>query len=155
MAIENWIDEIARQFEMSTGDGGKVKSFRQAEFPEALHEFPCALTYVRSWQPVSGMGPGAPMKALYKGVTELHITASVSKTNLPKCNAYFARIRNAVAAHLQLRGLVDDFRFASDRDAIQGPVPLQYGNEEPHLGLIINWEVKVDESHDIGYSPAI
>lgn len=155
MAIEDWIDEVAKRWEMDDGAGGTVRSYRSHEWPESLAQFPCAITYVRSWQPVAGMGPGAPMKALYKGVTELHIVGNVAKQNLPRCNQFFGRIRNALAAHLQLGGLVDDFRFSSEQPAIQGPLEMRYGNEDGHLGLIINWEVKVDESSESGYSPAI
>jgi len=154
MAIENWIDEIAKQFDLSDGAGGTVKSYRMHEWPESLTQFPCALTYVISWQPVSGISVGGPMKALYRGVTEIHV-GNVAKQNLPKCHGYFGRIRNVMAAHLQLGGLVDDFRFAGDRTAVQGPARLEYGNDDPHLGFVINWEVKVDESHEAGYSPAI
>jgi hypothetical protein len=155
MAIQNWIDEIAKQFEMDDGAGGQVKSYRQHEFPESLAHFPCAITYVRSWQPVAGLGVANPMKALYRGVTELHIVGNAAKQNVTRCHRYYGLIRNAVTAHLQLGGLVDDFRFAYDREAIQGPVELKYGNEDGHWGLLINWEVKVDESHEAGYSPAI
>jgi hypothetical protein len=155
MPIQNWIDEIAKRWEMDDGAGGTVKSYRSHEFPESLAQFPCAITYVRSWQPVAGLGVASPMKALYRGVTELHVVPNTAKQNLPKCNRYFGLIRNAVVAHLQLGGLVDDFRFASDREAILGPVELKYGNEDGHLGLVINWEVKVDESAEAGYSPAL
>lgn len=158
MAIEAWIDAISRLFEISDGRGGTVKSYRvyeKDEFPGSLNQFPCAITYVVTWRPASGLGVGTPMKVLYGGVTEFHLTDGVDKSKIPSLLLYYARIRNAVTANLQLGGLVDDFRFATDRTAIQGPAELQYGNEAKHLGFVVNWEVKVDESHDAGYSPHI
>jgi len=48
MAVENWIDEIAKLFEISDGRKGTVKSYRayeKADFPEAITVYPCAITY--------------------------------------------------------------------------------------------------------------
>lgn len=158
MSVENWIDVIAKLWEFSDGQGGTVLSYRcyeRDEFPEALAKFPCALTYITGWNLVTGISFGGPLKVLYRGVTELHLTDNVSKARLPWMMLFYARIRNALAAHLQLGGLVDDFRFATDRIPIEGPVKLKYGSENEHMGLLINWEVKADETTDAGFIPAI
>lgn len=157
MALESWIDKIAELMAVSDGRNGTVLSYRcydKAQMPEALSQFPCAITYVTGARLATGMSTGGPLKMLYRGVTEFHLTANTDKSQLPYCMLFFGRIRNAVASHLQLSGLVDDFRLQSD-NSIVGPATLQYGAEDPHFGLVVNWEVKADETSDTGYSPAI
>jgi len=154
MGIEVWIDRITRLWEISDGNGGKVRSFRvyeRDEFPESISQFPCAITYITRYVPEYSLG--GPLKGHYTGRTEFHLTASVAKNKMPWLMLFLARIRNAAAGHMSLGGTVDHFLLAEE--AIQGPVQLTYGNEEPHLGFVVNWTVKADEAGEVGYQPAI
>lgn len=157
MAIETWIDDITRLWDqVSDGHGGSVRSYRvyeKDEFPEALADYPCALTYTTEVESVYSLG--GPLIDLWKGVTEFHLFPNVDKRNFPAVMKYFARIRNAAAGSMTLGGSVSHFLLRNTESggaSIQGPVVLQYGNEEPHHGLLVYWECKENVSGD--YSPA-
>jgi hypothetical protein len=149
MAVEQWIDEIAKLWEFSDGKGATVKSFRAYErgnFPETIGPFPCALTYTT--EDVSDYSVGGPNIDLWNGITEFHLVADIGKHHYPYIMLFFKRIRDAVAGHIQLSGLVENFLLRKDVPSIQGPVVLQYGQEAPHLGLIVNWEAKENVTGD-------
>lgn len=158
MAIEDWIDEVTRVFEIGDGRGGTVKSYRvyeRDEWPEALGAFPCALTYVVEEK--SYYGTGSPLKDSYLGRTEFHLCDNVNKSNYPFIMRFFRRIRDAAAGHMTLKNaagvsLVDHFLLRLDEPSIQGPVVMTYGAEKPHLGLLVNWEVKEDVADE--YQPS-
>jgi len=157
MAVETWIDDITRLWDqVSDGRGGSVRSYRVYEkddFPEALSDFPCALTYSTEVENVYSLG--GPLVDLWQGVTEFHLFPNVDKRNFPAIMKFFARIRNAASGSMTLGGKVAHFllRNANSGGAsIQGPVVLQYGGEEPHHGLLVFWEVNENCSGD--YTPA-
>jgi len=153
VAIESWIDQIAKAFEIDDGRGGTVLSYRvfeRAEFPESLSDFPCALTYptgVTSQYSVSG-----PAIDLWTGQTEFHITPNVDKSSFPQVIKYIARIRNAAAQNIRLNSTVEHFLLRVTDVSIQGPVELRYGSDEPHLGLMVYWIVKENVSGDFTVS---
>ena len=149
MAVENWIDAVAKAFEIDDGRGGTVRSYRvfeKAEFPEALSDYPCAITYPVSVS--SQYSLGGPCIDLWRGKTEFHITENVNKGNLPMLLRYIARIRYAAAANMKLGGLVEHFVLSTEGPSILGPVVLRYGGEEPHQGFIVHWVVKENVSGD-------
>jgi hypothetical protein len=152
MAIENWIDEIAKLW--GTMKAGKVvvksyQVFGKAEIPEALSVYPCAITYTTSVN--SQYSTGGPCIDIWTGVTELHLCAGVEKQNYPEIMRYFARIRNAAASKMQLNGKVAFFQLASE-NSIEGPVKFTYGEEAEHLGLLIHWTVKENVTGDFSVS---
>lgn len=144
MAVENWIDAIARRWEISDGKGGTVRSFRvyeKAEFPEAITIFPCALTYTTDVTPI--YGASAIDREMWNGVTEFHLFEGVNKSNFPELMRYFNRIITAAAGDVTLGGLVSYFMIRQEGGpGISGPVVLQYGSESPHHGIVVNWVVK-------------
>lgn len=149
MAVTDWIDKIAKDFEISDGKGGTVVSYRAYDknnFPESLTVFPCAISYVTGSRNQYSLG--GPCIDFYNGVTELHLTSTTSKALIPYVMGFFARIRNAVAGDITLDSTVDHWLLRLDMDSIQGPAVLQYGQEEPHYGLIVNWEVKESVTGD-------
>jgi hypothetical protein len=157
MAVEQWIDAIAKLWDaVSDGRGGNVTSYRAYErdnFPEALADFPCAITYVTEVENI--YSTGGPLIDLWRGVTEFHLFPGVDKRDLPQLMRYFARIRNAASGSITLGGLVSHFLLRvsnSGGPSIVGPVVLQYGSEQPHHGLLVYWEVKETVSGD--YTPA-
>lgn len=155
MAAPDWLDDIADLFAVSDGQGGQVRSFSAGrdDFPEALPlaEAACAITYLLDCDPMYSQG--GPLKTIYTGRTEFHLAPNTSKAHLPKIHRYYARIRNAMAASMRLGGKVDDFRKRAGVALIRGPVKLTYGDEAPHLGLVVEWEVKADEAGESGYTP--
>ncbi len=143
--IENWIDEVAKVFEISNGRGGKLRSFRvfeRNEFPESMSDFPCAVTYPTEVR----MKYGETAHDLWNGVTELHLFPNTQKTNIPETLRYYARIKSAVAAHITLGGLVSYFILDQEGPSVQGPVALSFGELGEHMGLIVHWVVKENES---------
>lgn len=145
MAVTNWIDKIAAVWAaVDDGKNGFVrsyKSFEKAEFPDALSTFPCVLTYVTNLPSVQ-YSAGGVNKAVWRGISEFHIVSNTLKSNYPYLMGFYDRIIKAAAANYQLGGTVDHFVLVNP-DAIR-PGILSYGSEEPHLGLIVNWEVKED-----------
>lgn len=158
MAVENWIDDITRLWEFAApGENGRlVKAFRvfeKDEFPEALTAdlYPCALTY--TVDVASDYGAGGPNIDFYHGRTEFHVVPSAAKSYYPRLMRYLALVRNAAAGSVKLAGKVDSFLLRADEGpSIEGPVLLQYGSEEPHLGLVVHWVVKEDVSGDFAVS---
>lgn len=151
MAVEHWIDEItALAGTVKTSRGGFVHSYsvyKRADFPEALTDYPCALTYVKGVRSVYSLG--GPCLDIWSGVTEFHLYENTNKQNLPQVMKYFARIRNAFAAHMNLSGKVGYCLLdqGDDEESLQ-LVTLQYGSEEPHLGIIARWTVKENVTGD-------
>lgn len=145
MAVENWIDEIVKAAgEVANSRGGFVRSYRvfeREEFPEAMTEFPCAITYPTAvYCSYSDAGPGVDV---WHGVTELHTHGNAAKSNLPDVMRYFARIKNAFALHRKLGGKVDHFVIRNEVISIEGPLVYRYGGDgEEHHGLRVQWEVK-------------
>ncbi len=141
MAVENWIDDVARLWEIRT-PAGLVKSYRmfeKTEFPESLSTFPCAITYPVTVKPNYAAGASYD---LWTGKTEFHLSGNLSKAAYPWILPMFARIRNAAALSIGLGGKVSYFVVTE----ITGPVALQYGGEEPHNGLVVSWTVKENEA---------
>lgn len=142
MAIENWIDSIAAVWDsVDNGKGGKVRSYRvfeKDEFPEALTDFPCAITYPQGVKATYG----SVSVDLWRGATEFHLFPNEKKNNFPALLRYYRRIIVAAAANLTLGGKVAHFLLLPDEQNIRGPVVLQYGTEMLHHGLMVYWEVK-------------
>lgn len=148
MAVEDWIDEVCKLAgEVSNGKGGTVKSysvFKKDNFPEALTVFPCAISYTT--QVISEYSDSGPCIDLWKGHTEFHLVPNTNKQNYPEIMRYFARIRNAFALHRKLGGKVSFIQLSIDEASLQGPVTMQYGTENPHLGILASWIVKENVS---------
>lgn len=143
MAIESWIDALAKRWEITDHRGKTLKSYRlfeKAEWPEALNEWPCALTF--PIELVSTYTAGGPNVDLWKGRTEIHMFPDVGKHHYPDIVKTIARLRDAAAGQITLGGLVSYFLLATDEASILAPVVMVYGTEDPHLGIIVNWRVK-------------
>lgn len=149
MSVEKWIDDISDLAGTVTdGKGTKVlayKAFRKGNFPNALSIFPCAITY-----PLSAVMHYSDSGCweLWDGVTEFHLDGSAEKSHFPNLLLFYAKIRNAFALHRTLGGKVAYCQLKTDEASIQGPVMMQYGTENAHLGLIARWEVKEITSGD-------
>lgn len=141
--IETWIDALCDVWSGITAPGFKsVKApylVKKAEFPSAItpdDDFPLALTIPAQMDPT--YSAGGPKEGMYTGVTEFHITPSLDKAHLPSLIPWYGKIWKAAAASMKLGGLVHNFSITS----VRGPLALQYGDETPHWGFIVDWTVK-------------
>jgi hypothetical protein len=67
---------------------------------------------------------------------------------LPEVLHSIRRIRDTFALHRTLGGKVA-YCALEVENSVVGPVKLQYGSEEEHLGLVANWWVKENTSGEI------
>lgn len=148
--IQDWIDTVVEVWRIDIGDFKQVKSpyiFKEQQFPAAISpadDFPIALTFLASTQPVYSKGY---KKITWYGQTEFHITPDLKKSHNPELMLWPSRILLAAAAKVQLSGSgadISNFVILDQRDGIDGPVALKYGDEAAHWGFVVNW--KVDES---------
>lgn len=146
--IETWIDHLAAVWEISDTRFGTVKSFKlvqDADFPDSLEAsdldlHPVALTIPGGVQFEYSLG--GPRIGFYSGVTEFHVAPDLNRSRLPALLPWYGKIVRAAAAAMQLSGTVEYFVISDQPDAIQGPLALQYGSENPHWGFVVNWTVK-------------
>jgi hypothetical protein len=147
MALEDWIDDLAGVWgTMPSGQRGNVRSykcFNKSEFPEAITEFPSAISFVTRLR-FSGGGDSSPHIALWEGQTEIYISPGTSKAGVPEVMRYFDRALRAALKNRTLNGTVAEFSLIKkdEGETIVGPALLNYGGEQMHLGLVVNWRVK-------------
>lgn len=146
--IENWIDDLCAIWEIDLGMK-TVRSYRligKAEFPDSigaalLDGVPVALTIPTQMQ--AEYSAGGPALGFYTGVTEFHVAPDVNKSRLPTLLPWYGRILRAAAGAMRFGGnKVEYFALDDVENAIEGPVPMQYGDESPHWGFIVRWKVK-------------
>lgn len=147
--IEDWIDDLCKVWEISDQRFGTVKSYKLiglVEFPDSIDAaqldiHPIALTIATSMQPE--YSAGGPALAFYTGVTEFHVAPDVNKSRLSSLLPWYGKILRAAAGAVRLGGnRIAYFLIADVENAIEGPVPMQYGAENPHWGFIVRWKVK-------------
>lgn len=147
--IEDWIDVLCKVWEIGY-DQKTVKSYKllgESDFPSAivaadLAQRPIALTIPASVQPIYSKGH---KHLTWFGVTEFHVAPDLDKGRLPSLLLWYERILKAAALKVQLSGTtanIASFVIEDRLDGIQGPLPLQYGDETPHWGFIVNWKVE-------------
>jgi len=147
MIVIDWIDALCDLMgTVEDGRGGKVKSYRvnaplkrNNEFPESISEFPCVLSYTTKVKYLNYNSSSSIV--ICSGVSEFHICSNNLKSNYPVVMPYYDRIVRACASDIQLGGLVSYFTINQDDGLVSGK-DMQYGSEAPHLGIIVNWEVK-------------
>lgn len=141
MAIENWVDELVKVAgSVASHTGRKVRAyavFHKQEFPEALSEFPCAITF--GFRVSSSYSDSGPCIDLWEGITEFHLFPDTKKTNIPEALRYFGRIRNAYALRRRLGGLVEHMLIREEGMSL---VTAQYGAEDEHHAIVVPWQVK-------------
>lgn len=147
--IEQWIDAVQDVWRgIAVNDFTSMQApylLKKAEFPSAINPAdlaaaPLALTIVNSTQYM--YSAGGPQEGFYKGVTQFHVSSGLDFADLPRLLKFPRLIVVAAAANLQLGGLVNHFALEDRDDQIDGPKPVQYGDEEPHWGFDVYWEVK-------------
>lgn len=147
--IPNWIDAVQDVWAGITGDGFKnVRApylIKTAQFPSAidpkdLQAHPIALSFVGETQ--FKYSAGGPNEGFYNGVTEFHVSPSLDMGLMPSLMQWPGLIAQAADGQMKLGGLVHNFVLQNRPDQITGPVELQYGDETPHWGFIVYWEVK-------------
>lgn len=159
MAVSDWIDTLAAVWEVPDPEGREIHSYRMYSslerayaFPEIITEFPSVLNYTVSMDPE--YSHAGPQMAYWLGVSEFHCTPSVDKEHYPYVMDFFEIIYRQAAANFTLGGIVKEFhilRGHPNGPSIRGPVQLTYGDEAPHLGLIVNWFVKEQIVSEINF----
>lgn len=146
--IEDWIDELCNVWAgIEPNDLVTVRSPRLVgdydRFPSAIvpaSDFPIALTIPDGLAPVYSVG--GPRIAHYSGLTEFHVAPSCDKNLLPSLVKWYGLILSAAAGNMTLNGKVEHFFIPDTDKAIAGPMALQYGDETPHWGFVVQWVVK-------------
>ena len=144
--IENWIDELAKVWEISDGHFGTVHSYKlveKAEFPSSidpkdLDKSPIALTIPGTLEPE--YSEGGPKFGLWTGVTEFHVAPDLDYGRLPALLPWYGMILRAATSHMKLNNTVE--LFLLDTQGIVGPIGLTYGSEAAHWGFNVHWRVK-------------
>jgi len=149
--IINWIDEVSKIFEIGSDGRKGMRSFRvfeKNEFPEKIPGVPCVLSYPTGVRYEYSLG-GA--RAIWKGRSDFYLVDGVEKSKLPWMIGFFARIITAASGNMQLSGTVEHFMLDPSMEGgnVQGPVVLNYGGDDPYLGIVAYWEVKEDISDEI------
>ncbi len=145
MAVEDWIDSVVDMWAGVAGHQGKTLHaylvYRRAEIPDTPADFPFVLTFTQGLQP--NYSAGGPQINAWVGVSEFHLFPDLSRAHDPEIMLYYQRVVAAMASHLTLGGKVSHFLPRADvAQPIRAPVRLEYGEEPPHLGLVVQWEVK-------------
>lgn len=142
MALEDWIDEVAKLAgNVASHKGGRVRSyqvFAKSEIPETISEYPCAITYIQGMRTQYSIG--GPCVDLWDGVTEFHLFPDTKKSNYPEMARYFGKIRSAWAANMKLSGKVAHCVLKAEPS--MSLATLVYGQENEHHGMMVYWEVK-------------
>lgn len=147
--ISDWIDALQDVWMSIQVDGASTVRapylFKKAEFPSAIDPAdllvnPIAITVVGERQ--YKYSAGGPNECFYQGVTEFHVSPSRDMGLIPQIEKYPDQIAIKAAANMKLGNRVHNFVLQDRPDQITGPVELQYGDENPHWGYIVYWEVK-------------
>ena len=154
--VEKWIDTLNAVWAFEYGRGQVVRTPKcslKNEFPESLPDLsskgPLALSWPEKIQKLVYGAPNAstPTIIVWRGMTELHLTADVKKTNIAFILPFFGRIVNAAKTNITLGGLVE-YLVLEEAENLDISV-LKYGDEAPHHGIVIRWSVKQNLSGQI------
>ena len=143
--IENWIDRVVQLWQIGYGKETLLSfgGYEKDDFPETLPGKPCVISYVTRVKPLYGSGQQTIF--IWHGVSEFHLTNSVSKSQVPFVQSFIKRIMVAASANMKL-GNNDDgiehFIIIPEEFGIQVAWKMKYGDEQDHMGLIVHWEVK-------------
>lgn len=147
--ITDWIDTMQDMWRGISGDGFDTVfapyMVKRAEFPSAidpmsLAQHPIALSIPGEFQFV--YSAGGQQTLFVQGVTEFHVAPSLDMGLIPSLMQWPALIVAKAAANMMLGGAVQNFVLQARDDQITGPVELKFGDEQPHWGFIVYWEVK-------------
>jgi hypothetical protein len=154
--VEDWIDALQDVWAGVQGSGFKsVKApymYKRAEFPSAIDPSDLLANPVALSIPGEQMfeySAGGQNTLFCEGVTEFHVAPSLDMGLIPQLLPYPGLIVARAAANMKLGGLVHNFVLQKRPDQITGPVELRYGDEQPHWGFVVYWEVKEIVNADI------
>lgn len=144
--IEDWIDTLCDVWATVDAPGfGTVTSPRliqDRKFPASISpssESPIALSFPAVMETIYSLG--GPKIGFFTGVTEFHVWNNASMEQAPGLLPWYGAIWRAAALNMTLGGRVEHFVINKSR-GIVGPMTMQYGDETPHWGFTVNWEVK-------------
>ncbi len=119
----------------------RVTSYGFDKIPESLSVFPAAISRITELNP--GYSMGGPCRAVYQGITEFHVTASLVRSQMPFVMKFMDEIVKTAAKHITLGGLVVDFKVSPNGIRLmQGT----WGNENEHFVIEVSWMVQENQS---------
>ena len=146
--IEAWIDDLADVWAgIDLGNFGRVNSphlIKDAKFPASIaptDDFPIAINLPTNFNP-GNYGVSAPKRAFYSGVTQFHLKPNGAFEHMPELLPWFGRILKAAAGNPTLNGKVELFWIPDQVDAITLGRDMTFGEETPHWGMLVKWNVK-------------
>lgn len=144
MALTDWIDTLCDKWAFDAGNGKTVLSFRLVNEPllpasiDPSDQFPCAMTI-----PEGLAETGLDGVDIFKGITQFHVAPNLEMSHIPSMMRWYKLIKDAaLAGGITLGGTVEHFFIEN----VNGPLALQYGNESPHWGFTVDWQVKKHEA---------
>ena len=147
--IDDWIDNLCDVFRIDV-PGFKSTQVpylvKEQKFPATINpveDFPIALVIPDGLNPYH-YGVGSPKLAFWSGVTQIHVAPDLSMAWMPQLTLWYGRIYQAVTSgqNPTLNGKVELFWVEPNDDAIAGPLSMQYHQETPHWGFLVQWKVK-------------
>jgi hypothetical protein len=151
--IETWIDTLIDVWRTVECPGfATIKTpylVRENRFPSAVtpsNDFPISITIPGTLD--VQYSEGGPKIGFFTGVTQFHVTPDRSMAHMPALMPWYGAIWRAAALHMTLGGLVEYFVINKDNGII-GPLALQYGDEIPHWGFLVNWTVKEKNNNTV------
>jgi hypothetical protein len=149
--ISDWIDDLCDRWGEINYQGKSIRSFRIYKgnaFPKKIEpeDLPCAITIIEG---TDGNYTAGGSWEYTIGRTEFHVTPTLD--NLAEAIDFHPLIRNKLHEGIQLGAKLDHIRLipGAGGQQIDGPVELQFGEEPPHYGFVVNWEAKENVSDEI------
>lgn len=119
------------------------------DVPDKLSDFPCAITYPPMLDnPLYSLGDTTHLT--WRGMTVFHLTANLAKANMPIIFPYMIRILDTAMNNARLgttNGSI--FKIAQLPGALSPMENLQFGGEEPHYGVLVQWVFEEHLTHDV------
>ena len=147
--IDDWIDNLCDVFRIDV-PGFKSTQVpylvKEQKFPATINpaeDFPIALVIPDGLNTMN-YGVGSPKHGIWSGVTQIHVAPDLSMAWMPQLTLWYGRIWKAVSENQNpyLNGKVELFWVEPNDDSISGPLSLQYHDEVPHWGFLVQWKVK-------------
>lgn len=141
-SAENWIEELAKIWQIADGKGGTLRSFGMTNMPDAVTATmaPCVYSYPLGCKPQ--YSEGGPTILWWTGRSEFHLTEDVKVGNVPYVVSFFRRILIAAMGNMRLNGTVTLFLIPEDDNAMQFITYKRNDGADDHQGIVVNWQVE-------------
>lgn len=139
--IASWGKALTDVWGEVSVENKRVMSYSFDKVPESVSVFPSAISYVTDVNPSYSLG--GVCRSVYSGKTEIHVTASLVRSQMGFVMKFINEIVQAAARHLTLGGLVTDFRINSNGIQLKQGT---WGNEDEHFIIEVAWTLEESQS---------